>query len=410
MSPVASKLDEHRARALAMVNPLPSLDVPLDEAVGSVLAADVRAHLAVPPFDMAAMDGYAVRTRDLDVLDGEPVALAVVGEAAAGTGTGTKLGAGEAVRIMTGAPLPPGADAVVPVERTSTGRFRAGVAGVETSVAVPRLDRAHVRPRGEDVMPGDLVCAAGTSVTGPVVAAAASAGATSLRVHRVPRVGVLATGSELVASGRAPAHGQIPDSNSHLLAAGVRAAGAVAVRHPSVGDTVTALASALDELTADVDLVVTSGGVSAGAHDVVRALLDSGDGRLSDVHVAAVDMRPGRPQALARWRGVPWIAVPGSPVAAFVSVTLFARPTIRRLAGCTTSDLPAVPRVAATKWSSPPGRVQILPGRHRPDGRVEPAGRDGHLLSGLVVADCLVIVSAEVDAVRAGDPVRVVVL
>lgn len=408
--PVNRTLDEHRARAVSMVAPLPTREVSLDEAVGGVLAADVVATLAVPPFDMAAMDGYAVRFADLGPVDAAPVTLRVIGEAAAGADMALTLEPGEALRIMTGAPLPAGADAVVPVERTSTGHFRAGVARAEITVDVPRLDRTHVRPRGEDVMPGDLVCPAGTHVTGPVVAAAASAGATVLRVHQVPCVGVLATGSELVTSGVAPVHGQIPDSNSHLLAAGVRDAGGNAVRHPSVGDTATALAGALDELRADVDLIITSGGVSAGAHDVVRALLDSGDERLTEIEVAAVDMRPGRPQALARWRGIPWIAVPGSPVAAFVSVAMFARPVIQRLAGRTTTELPLVPRVASTSWSSPPNRVQILPVRHLADGRVAPAGRGGHLLSGLAGADALAVVPVDVTEVSEGSSIQVMVL
>lgn len=408
--PVNCTLDEHRARAIRMVSPLPSEPTPPDAALGRVLATDVVATLAIPPFDMAAMDGYAVRSADLAGYDDAPVALRVIDEAAAGSGSGTPLGAGEAIRIMTGAPVPAGADAVVPVERTSTGRFRAGVAGTEETVEVPRLDRTHIRPRGEDVRPGDVVCAAGTRATGPVIAAAVSAGATTLDVHRAPRVAVLATGSELVPSGEELREGHIPDSNSHLLAAGVRTAGGVPVRQPAVGDRPDALAAALDAACADVDLIVTSGGVSAGAHDVVRALLDSGDDRLSGVHVAAVDMRPGRPQALARWRGIPWIAVPGSPVAAFVSTTLFVRPVIGRLAGRPTSPLPLVPRVASTGWKSPAGRVQILSVRHLPDGTVAPAGRGGHLLSGLVNADALAVVPLDVTDVQAGDAVNVLIL
>jgi molybdopterin molybdotransferase len=451
---------EHAAAVLARVAPLPAVATPLAAAavdgLGQVLAHDVVARDAVPPFDNAAMDGYAVRLADLPD-DGRAVVMPVVGDVRPGVAPRmwpgrSPSGAGEpgpgAVRTMTGAPLPAWADAVVPVECTSTGRFVAGRATAERDVTVSRQPRTHVRRAGEDLRPGDVIARAGERVTPAVVAVAAAGGLAELVVHRRPRVAVISTGSELVPSdspGRARrAADTIPDSNSLMLAALARATGADVVRVGAVPDDADALRAALDTAAGasvgaaaqvrsatSADLVVTSGGVSAGASDVVREVLASAahegpDGEradeehaaVRDVDVAAVAMRPGRPQAIARWRGVPWIAVPGSPVSAFVSFVLFAQPAIDRLAGAPTpSEQPHLPpertsvRRAATGWASPPGREQVLPVHVLPSGEVAPVGgaraAGGHLVSGLVAADGLAIVSASTEKVHAGDPVTV---
>jgi molybdopterin molybdotransferase len=445
-------VEEHARRVVALVEPLPVEVVGLEAAVGRPLAADVVARVAVPPFDNAAMDGYAVRLDDVrgddvrlddargddvrgsgdSVADGRPtVTLHVVAESAAGpvsAGSARRIGPDEAVRIMTGAPIPEGCDAVVPVERTSTVRFTpgspaGGPAPVERDVAVPRLgpdDRTHVRRRGEDVREGDVVGRAGQIVTPALAALAASTGHGVLPVRRVPLVAVVSTGSELVPAGEPLAPGQIPDSNSVLLAAAAREAGARVERIGGVPDTADDLAESLDAaVRAGADLVVTAGGVSAGAHDVVRALLGpvgpgagtrtgagSGVGA-SDVDVAAVGMQPGRPQALARWRSVPWVAVPGNPVSAAVSFELFVRPAIDRLRGEGSSAPAGEPRTVAEGWRSPVAREQVLPVTADDDGRVRPAGRNSHLLSGLARADGLALVPADVVDVRTGDVVRV---
>jgi len=437
-SPAPRTIAEHAAAVLARVAPLPPVELRLADAAtavaGLVLAGDVVARAAVPPFDNAAMDGYAVRLADLPD-DGGPVTLPVSGDVRCGWAPGPALGTGPepahsgAVRIMTGAPLPAGADAVVPVECTSTGRFVAGEAATERMVTVSRQPRTHVRRQGEDVRPGDVLARAGDQVSPAVVAVAAAAGLGGLAVHRRPRVAVVSTGSELVASGAADVPedgvGIIPDSNSLMLAALAHAAGADVLRIGAVPDDADALRAALDSAvaldpgTGAADLVVTSGGVSAGASDVVREVLaGGGGGQVSDVEIAAVAMRPGRPQALARWRGVPWVAMPGSPVSAFVSFVLFARPAIERLAGRAAGAEPHLPpdrtteRPAATGWASPPGREQVVPVRVLPSGEVVPAGfggrgSGGHLLSGLLTADGLAIVPAATEKVDAGDPVRV---
>ncbi len=428
--PVRRDIAEHVAAVLARVTPLPAVALPLEvaavEGLGLRLAQDVVATAAVPPFDHAAMDGYAVRLADLPD-DGTPVTLPVTGDMRPGSDdAGLPGAAGSAVRIMTGAPLPGRADAVVPVERTSTGRFVAGGATAEREVRLRRQARTHVRRAGEDVRPGDVLARAGDPVTPALVAAAAASGVPAVLVHRRPRVAVLSTGSELVPAGTPPAGGTVPDSNSLALAALARAAGADVVRVGAVPDDPAALRAALDHvvgglsahsgdqnradgpLTA-VDLVVTSGGVSAGASDVVREVLPHGGPEVSEVELAAVAMRPGRPQALARWRGVPWVAVPGNPVSAFVSFALFARPAIGRLAGV------AVPRGTAARaavgWPSPAGVAQVLPVRVLAAGEVEPCqplhddAAATHHLSALLAADGLAVVAADVEKVAVGDEV-----
>ncbi|MFC8734510.1 gephyrin-like molybdotransferase Glp [Luteimicrobium sp. NPDC057192] len=408
-------VDEHARRAVALVVPLPTVDLPLDDAVGAVLAGDLVALLDLPPFDAAAMDGYALRRSDAAA----PVTLRVVGEVAAGSAFDGAVGPGETVRIMTGAPLPAGADVVVPVERTSTGTFApdGGARPDAADVAVPALapgDRAHVRRRGEDVTAGTVVAPSGTVVSARLAALAAALGHATLPVHRPPVVAVLSTGDELTPAGSPLAPGRIPDSNSVLLAGAVRGAGARAIRTGGVPDTPAALAAALDDaVRAGADLLVTTGGVSVGAHDVVRALLASPPSDptagATEVDVAAVGMQPGKPQALARWRGVPWVAAPGNPTGAYASFELFVRPMLARLRGLpgsTSGDAVDESRIVAAGWRSPRDRQQLVPVRVDDAGRVAPVG-DGHRLSALALADGLAVVPAGTHEVRPGDAVRV---
>ncbi|MFI2361853.1 gephyrin-like molybdotransferase Glp [Promicromonospora sp. NPDC019610] len=424
---------EHVQHVLALVEPLPVVALDLVDADGAVLAEDLHATVAVPPFDSAAMDGYAVRLADL-AADGAPVTLQVTGDVAAGSGSGAGIGPGQAVRIMTGAPLPPGADAVIPVEHTSTGRFVAGAAREEGSVTLARRLRPHIRAAGEDVRRGDLLARSGSEVMAAAVGALAASGTVHVSVRRRPRVAVISTGSELVPVGGALGPGQITDSNGPMLAAAARAAGADVVRLGPVSDDPEELRAALDAARGGgADLIVTAGGVSAGAADVVREVLAASGpaaNGVTDADVANVAMSPGKPQALARWGGVPWLALPGNPVGAYASFELFARPAIDQLRGLggAAEGLPSQGRNAerallplryplglayrslraATGWSSPAGRLQALPVRWV-DGGVEPAGSH-HSLSALAAADGLALVPPDVEKVRAGDVVRVLML
>jgi molybdopterin molybdotransferase len=396
---------EHRRAALALVEPLVPEPVGLDVADGRVLAQDVVADDVLPRWDNSAMDGYAVRADDVAAAaPGTPVVLRVLADLPAGSDAEPHVAPGTAARIMTGAPVPPGADSIVPVEATDGGTDR-----VRVDVA-PRRG-AHIRRAGEDVVAGDVVLVAGTLLGPAQVAAAASVGRGEVAVHRVPRVAVLSTGSELVPPGRALRRGQIPDSNSYLLAAAVRAAGGHAVRVGAVPDDVAELRRVLDAwddaaAPGRPDVVLTSGGVSMGAFDVVKKLLAEHAG----MEFVQVAMQPGKPQGLGRLPGgTPVVAVPGNPVSAFVSFHVFVRPMLQRLRGVPDAEPDREVAVVGDGWRTPPGREQYMPVTlTRPDGtlvarRAVAGGSGSHLVAGLARAQALAVVPADVDEVRPGD-------
>lgn len=395
-------VDEHRRAALALATPTPTVEVPLEEAAGHVLAAEVRADGPLPAWDNSAMDGYAVRAADAATAGpGHPVELAVVADLPAGSAAETPVGPGQAARIMTGAPMPPGADAVVPVEDTDGGTAR-------VLVLAASRPGAHVRRAGEDVHAGDLVLGPGTLLAERHVAAAAAAGAARLRVHRRPRVLVLATGSELVPPGVPRPRGRIPDSNSYLLAAAVAGAGAVPVLVPPVPDDPAALRAVLAEHDGAVDAVVTAGGVSVGAYDVVKAGLTG----WADVEFVAVAMQPGKPQGLGRLPGgTPVLCLPGNPVSVFVSFEVLVRPALLRMRGLADVDRPLARVPADDGWRTPRDRVQYMPvalgGVPTVARRAVAGGSGSHLAASLARADGLAVVPADVPEVRPGDMLTV---
>ncbi|WP_127128353.1 gephyrin-like molybdotransferase Glp [Georgenia sp. SYP-B2076] len=449
-------VEDHLARILAAVAPLPPRRLPLAEAQGCVLAQDVTAVLAVPPFDNSAMDGYAVRAADVAGADESPVRLRVVADLPAGSGDRPQVLPGTAVRIMTGAPVPPGADAVVPVEHTDQVAGPGEGSALPETVEIRRAARegAHVRRRGDDLRPGDRVLRAGTHLRARDLSAAASTGHGALLVHPPVRVGVLSTGAELVAPGEEPAYGQIPDSNSTLVAGLVRESGAVPVPLGAVDDEPETLRRRLAQNLGRVDAVVTTGGVSAGAYDVVKEVLAP----LGDVTFEQVAMQPGKPQGfgvLARTMpdpaaapdpgaapgasagrelgaapgpshgpadaGVPIFCLPGNPVSVFVSFEVFVHPALQRLRALLADAAPRRTHeaVAATGWRTPPGRRQYMPvvlddgGTEGDVVRVRPAtagGSGSHLVASLGRADALAVVDADVDAVTEGDVVRVMMV
>lgn len=301
--------------------------VPLPQGLERVLADDVRSPLALPPWDNASMDGYAVRAADLGGASTDaPVSLRVVGTIPAGTSTTHVLQAGEALRIMTGAPVPAGADSVVRVEDTDGG----------TSVVLVRSDRdagRNVRLRGEDVGRGDVVVAGGTPLHAAHLGLLASIGQATLRVRRRPRVAVLASGDELVDVDRFDdvlAGAKIVTSNSYALHAAIQEAGGIPVPLGVVGDDPVALRERLLAGGEDCDLLITSGGVSVGAFDYTRDVL-------SELGVTMrfwrVRMRPGAPVGFGMLRGTPWLGLPGNPVSSLVTFELFARPALRKMQG-----------------------------------------------------------------------------
>ena len=392
-------LDDHRAAALALSEPLPAVEVSLDDADGLVLADDLRTDEPLPRWDNSAMDGYAVRHADVDEL---PVSLRVVADLPAGSADEPVVTSGTAARIMTGALVPAGADTIVPVELTDAGTATVLVRDAPAA-------GVHLRRAGEDARPGDVVVARGTLLGQAAIAAVASLGHPTVRVHRRPRVAVVSTGDELVPPGNPLHRGQLPDSNSWLLAAAVREAGGVAVRLGPVPDDVRTLRTLLQSLDEDesIDAVVTSGGVSVGAYDVVKAALADEPG----VEFVAVAVQPGKPQGLGRLPGgTPIFTLPGNPVSSFASFEVFVRPALLRMRGLADVERPAVLAVADDGWTTPPGRAQLMPVRWVAADRVVRAtagGSGSHLVARLVLAEGLAVVPAEIDVVAAGDRLRV---
>lgn len=379
--------------------------VPTREAAGRILATDLRARFAVPPFTNSAMDGYAVRAADLV----EPRTLPVAGDAPAGAAP-MRLEPGTALRIMTGAPLPEGADAVVPVEQTDQ-RPGPGEVPSEVSFSVAARAGANVRHRGEDVAEGDLVMRAGERVSGAAIGALLSVGHGQLEVTRRLRVAVMATGDELASGGETLAPGSIPDSNGPMLAALVTQWGAEAVLLPASRDSVAEFLAAL-ESAGEVDLVITTGGVSAGAFEVVRQAL-SGRG----VEFVGVAMQPGKPQGfgaieLGR-RRVLVACLPGNPVSVFVSFHVLVRPLLARMSGVADAATHGMRAVAGHDWTPPRGRTQYAPAVvTQEDERLvarlpHELGAKSHLIASLHLANALAVVPADVDAVAAGDELEV---
>ena len=396
---VLLSVEEYLAEVLALVRPLTDTErVPLAEAAGRTLAEPVLARADVPTFANSAMDGYAVRAADL--VPG--VTLHVAGEVLAGSAEDPVFGRCACVRIMTGAPLPSRADAVVPVEQTTP--VEGGVRNDEV-VDVGR----HVRRAGEDVRAGDVVLEAGVRLGPRELSAAAAAGAARLVCVRRPVVGVVATGDELVAPGTELGRGQIYESNGTFLSAAVARDGGVPVVASAVRDTAEAFTAALVELAGRCDVIVVSGGVSVGDADVTRIVLEAGGASFRHVR-----MQPGKPQGWARWgdAGVPVVAVPGNPLSAAVSYEVFVVPLLDRL-----HDRPTPGWSVATVvqgWSGPAGRRQVIPVFLDVDeaGRqvVRPAHRRGsasHMVTSLAAANALAAVGEDLTAVEPGDLVAV---
>ena len=386
-------VEDHRRHLIDQVEPLATRRIPVlaPELLGSVLAADVVARAALPGFDNSAMDGYAVRAADVAAA---PVTLPVEGDIPAGDTRRTVLQPGTAWRIMTGAPMPAGADSVVQVELTDGGIRQVRI---ERSVAVGTA----VRKRGGDVQQGDVVALAGTLVAPWHVPAIVSAGHADVDVVPRPRVGVVTTGDELLPAGSDLAYGQVIDSNGPMLASMVAAHGFTLGPVRTVGDEGPQTRAALLALAGEVDAIVTSGGVSAGAFEPLKLAF------ADDFEFTQVAMQPGKPQGFGMLGDVPVFCLPGNPVSSLVSFEVFVAPALRTMAG----RLDAAPSVRATVqtgWTSPNGRAQfarVVLDRER--RIVSSGGQASHIMGGLAAANALAFVPAEVTQVHEGDVLQV---
>lgn len=405
-------LDEAQRFVLSRCVARQPIRLPLADALGLVTTESLRATEAVPPFSNTAMDGFAVRAADTVGADASPVVLSVAGTVRAGmSGLDTPVGPGEAVRIMTGAPMPPGADAVVMVELST---LSADERTVEIRAEVPAGN--HVRPPGDDIEVDDEVMVAGTVLTAAHLGVLATVGATSVAVVPRPRVGVISTGDELVDDGSPLAPGQIRDSNRLTLCSLLRSSGFEAVDLGLVRDDETAIEAALLAGVERCDALVTSGGVSMGDFDFIKVVLD----RIGDMRWMQVAIKPAKPLAfgtITRSDGVavPVFGLPGNPVSSMVSFELFCRPGLRQMSGFGPD---ALDRAVVSA-------VADEPLRRRPDGkihfarvrchydldtasyRVRSSGAQGsHHMASMAAADALAVLP-DGDGVEAGGAVRV---
>ncbi|MBO1753531.1 gephyrin-like molybdotransferase Glp [Allobranchiibius sp. CTAmp26] len=386
-------VEDHRQQLIDRVRPLAARRIPVlaPELLGSVLAADVVSGAALPGFDNSAMDGYAVRAADVAAA---PVTLPVDGDIPAGDTRRSTLAPGTAWRIMTGAPMPAGADSVVQVEITDGGTR---TVRIERSVAVGTA----VRRLGGDVEKGDVVALAGTQVAPWHIPAIVSAGHVDVDIFPRPRVGIVTTGDELRSAGSDLAYGQVIDCNGPMLASLVAAHGFTVGPVRTVGDEGPQTRAALTALAEEVDAIVTSGGVSAGAFEPLKLAF------ADDFEFTQVAMQPGKPQGFGMLGDVPVFCLPGNPVSSLVSFEVFVAPALRRMAGRPVDAL-SVRATVQTGWTSPPGRAQfarVVLDRER--RIVSSGGQASHIMGGLAAANALAFVPAEVTRVSEGDVLEV---
>lgn len=396
-------LDEARQFVLSLIQRSNPVVVPVSEALGMVLASDVVSEVAIPPFDNTAMDGFALRYSD--VADA-PCDLEIVGTVAAGDNPTTTIGPGQAMRIMTGAVIPPGADAVVMVELTSAdGNV------VHVTESVPEGN--HVRPAGDDLRPGELVFSAGEQLSAGHLGVLCSLGLESVSVYPRPRIGVVSTGDELVADGSPLQPGQIRDSNRRTILSLVQRCGATGVDLGLVHDDEEAIEAVMRRGVAECDAVMTTGGVSMGDFDYVKAVLS----RIGDMRWMQVAIKPAKPLAFGTVDGVPVFGFPGNPVSCMVSFELFGRPGLRKMMGVDEADVVPQPvlAVAAEALERRPDdkthflRVHVSYGA---DGRLQvrsAGGQGSHMLWAMAKANALAVVP-DGDGVLAGGQVQVLLL
>ena len=395
-------VDEAREHVLSQVKPLTPLELPLTDAYGCVAAAEITSSVSLPAFASSAMDGFAVRAADVaEASPDRPIELKIVGRAMIGSRPDATVGSGEAVAIATGAPIPAGADAIVPIENAEV------VDGELVRLFEAPAEGRHVRPRGEDVSEGDLLVPKGKRLGAPELGLLSNAGVPHPMVHPRPRVVVLSTGDELVAPTTAPDFGQVHDSNAYTLFGALREAGAIPIMAGIVRDDVEQLRDAVFSYDVQADAFVSSGGVSVGERDVVKAAFF----QRGDVGFYRVAMQPGMPQGFGFVEGKPFFGLPGNPVSVFVSFEVFVRPAILKMMGRAQLRRPEITASLTADLEGPAGKTQFA--------RVEVArgddgwtatptgGRGSNLISTVARANGLAVVPPGIRVARAGSDVRV---
>jgi molybdopterin molybdotransferase len=394
-------VEEARGRVLSAVAPLAPLQLPLTDAHGCVVAEEIVATVSLPEFASSGMDGFAVRAADVaEATPENPTELKLVGRAMIGHRPEATVGGGEAVQIATGAPIPAGADCIVPVENS---RVQDEIVQLFEAAAQGR----HIRPAGEDVKDGSVLVEAGKRLGSPELGLLANAGHAMPLVHPRPRVVVLSTGDELIPPIEHPDYGQVHDSNAYTLFGALREAGAQPVMAGIVKDDVDSLKETVLDYLIQADAFISSGGVSVGERDVVKAAFF----RRGDVSFYKVAMQPGMPQGFGHIEGKPYFGLPGNPVSVFVSFEQFVRPAIMKMMGRTQLGRPEITATLTEDVSGPKGKLQFARVRvARADGgwAATPTGaRGSNLISTVSRANGLAMIPQGVELAPAGSPVRV---
>jgi len=395
-------VEEAQRKILSQVKPLAPLQLPLAEAYGCVLAEEIVATKDLPEFPSSGMDGFAVRASDVAAATpATPVELKIVGRAMIGRRPEGTVGGGEAIRIATGAPIPAGADAVVPIENCE-------VLGETVQVVEAPPAGRHVRPAGEDVKEGSVLVSAGKRLGPPECGLLANAGFPYPTVFPRPRVVVLSTGDELVPPTQTPEFGQVRDSNAYTIFAALREVGAIPVMAGIVQDDVDVFKETVINHLPQADAFISSGGVSVGERDVVKAAFF----RRGDVEFTRVAMQPGMPQGFGQIEGKPFWGLPGNPVSVFVSFEVFVRPALLKMMGRSIVERPRINATLTDDVTGPKGKAQFarVSVHRRGDGwAATPTGpRGSNLISTISRANGLALVPSGVETARAGESVSVI--
>lgn len=399
---------EARERILSHFKATATETVPLIESGSRILATDIRADGDYPPFDNSAVDGFALRSGDTSA---SPTTLSVVADIPAGSAPTVSLQAGQAARIMTGAQLPAGADCVIPVEETDFNNRNAGTAAPKTITFMKQMKAGeNVRTQGMDMRSGDIVMKHGRTLKPQDLGLLAALGIAKVIVHKKARVALLSSGDELLEVDAPLEPGKIRDSNSYALAAAIVNAGADVIRLGVAKDTRESVTELLDKAASEnADLILSSAGVSVGAFDFIKEVIDAN----GEMDFWKVNMRPGKPLAFGKYRGIPFIGLPGNPVSAFVGFEVFVRPALERLNGKMDGGRQTV-KVRTEEEIESDGRESYLRAKIHTENGILSAALTGHQGSGnllsLVQADALLIIPAGVKCVPAGSEVDAILL